>query len=265
MIRTKSERKKTTGQGYAEALLPLLEHRCKSEGPHFLRIQIIVETILRCLMKKTDKYKLTEEEKQLICIASSLHDVGKAAIPSEILDKPGKLDPEEYEIIKTHTLMGVQILKSFPSEGDGRLLYYSYQICRWHHERYDGHGYPDGLSGEDIPISAQVAGLADAYDALTSKRPYKEAFSHHQAIAMIETGACGAFAPLLLECLAECADELQRQMADLRTNLNYEEKCRDTVEKIEWMLQPNRAKPQIRFLIHKKNTPRCLGVQYVHT
>ena len=136
----------------------------------------------------------------LISMASSLHDIGKIAISEEVLNKPGRLTDEEFEIIKTHAAIGADILLSLPADQQSvPLVRMAFEICRWHHERYDGKGYPDGLKGDDIPIAAQVVALADVYDALTSERCYKKAYSHEDALNMILDGQCGSFNPLLLQ------------------------------------------------------------------
>ena len=190
----------------------IVEFRNEESGLHVLHIQTMTEILLKSLMRKTDKYKLDRETINLISNASTLHDVGKIGIPSEILNKPGKFTDEEFAIMKGHSQMGADMMKGVPFQ-DEPLVKYAYEICRWHHERYDGRGYPDGLKGEDIPISAQVVSLADVYDALTSARVYKPAHSHEKALSMILNGECGAFQPLLLECLVESSDIVQREMA----------------------------------------------------
>lgn len=163
-------------------------------------------------MKKTGKYQLSWEDRLLIATASALHDIGKIGIDEKILNKPGKLTKEEFEIMKTHTLIGAQMLDNLDMYRNEKLLNLAYEICRWHHERYDGKGYPDGLVGEEIPISAQVVSLADVYDALVSERVYKKAFSHEKALEMIQNGECGTFNPLLLQCMTEAQDKLKTMM-----------------------------------------------------
>ena len=190
----------------------IVEFRNEESGLHVLHIQTMTEILLKSLMRKTDKYKLDRETINLISNASTLHDVGKIGIPSEILNKPGKFTDEEFAIMKGHSQMGADMMKGVPFQ-DEPLVKYAYEICRWHHERYDGRGYPDRLVGEDIPISAQVVSLADVYDALTSVRVYKPAHSHEKALSMILNGECGSFQPLLLECLVESSDIIQREMA----------------------------------------------------
>ncbi len=195
-----------------EILSHIVEFRNGESGLHVLHVHTITEILLKALRKKTDKYPLTQQEITLICNASALHDVGKISIPSEILNKPGRFTPEEFEIMKGHTVEGAKMLKDIPFRGNEPLIKIGYQICRWHHERYDGRGYPDGLKGEEIPIAAQAVSLADVYDALTAKRVYKPAFSHEKAMEMILHGECGAFNPLLLECLEESQEQLKKEL-----------------------------------------------------
>ena len=192
----------------------IVEFRNGESGSHVLHIHTATELILNHLVKKTDKYKLSAADIAMIGTASSLHDIGKINIPEEILNKPGRLTKEEFDIMKTHTTIGAHILENLPFQQDEPLVKVSYEICRWHHERWDGRGYPDGLKGEEIPIAAQVVALADVYDALTSERCYKKAFDHNTAVRMILNGECGTFNPLLMECLTEVADELHRALTD---------------------------------------------------
>ena len=187
----------------------VVEIRNHESGDHIRNIRRITELLLHQLVQKTKAYNLSEEDIALIKTASSLHDIGKITIPEEILNKPGKLTKEEFEIMKTHSAAGAQILEQMKYGQDKPLYRYALEICRWHHERWDGHGYPDGLMGEEIPISAQIVAIADVYDALTSERCYKKAYDHTTAINMILNGECGAFNPLLLECLTETAPQLR--------------------------------------------------------
>ena len=187
----------------------VVEIRNHESGDHNRNIHRITELLLHQLVQKTKAYHLSEEDIALIKTASSLHDIGKITIPEEILNKPGKLTKEEFEIMKTHSAAGAQILEQMKYGQDKPLYRYALEICRWHHERWDGHGYPDGLMGEEIPISAQIVAIADVYDALTSERCYKKAYDHTTAINMILNGECGAFNPLLLECLTETAPQLR--------------------------------------------------------
>lgn len=205
-------------------LSQMVEFRNGESGLHVLHVNTLTELLLNHIAKKTDKYKLDQETINTITIASSLHDIGKISIPDEVINKPGKLTDEEFELMKMHSAIGSEMLKSLPNFDKEPLIKTSYEICRWHHERYDGRGYPDGLKGEEIPISAQVVALADVYDALTSDRVYKKAIPHDEALQMILNGECGAFNPFLLECLQELADEIveQLKLSSLSTKVNGE-------------------------------------------
>ena len=190
----------------------IVEFRNGESGMHVLHINRLTEKILECLVQKTDRYHLSYSDRYLITTASALHDIGKIGIDDKILNKPGKLTKDEFEIIKTHTLIGARMLEDMEIYKDEPLVKMAYQICRWHHERYDGKGYPDGLKGDDIPISAQVVALADVYDALVSDRVYKKAYSHEKAMEMIIAGECGTFNPLLMECLKDIQDKIKEGM-----------------------------------------------------
>ena len=192
----------------------IVEFRNNESGLHVVHIRTIAELLLRRLREKTDRYPLTEADISLISTASALHDIGKINVPEEILNKPGRLTKEEFEIIKTHSAVGEHMLRQIPFNQNEPLVKIAREICRWHHERWDGRGYPDGLKGDEIPISAQVVSLADVYDALTSERCYKAAFDHETALNMIVNGECGAFNPLLLECLMDGADQIKQAMQE---------------------------------------------------
>ena len=193
-------------------LSQIVEFRNQESGLHVRNINLITELLLRQVMARTDRYGITMQDIRMISQASSFHDIGKISIPDEILNKPGKLTPEEFAVIKTHPAEGARMLENTPEYERVPLLRTARDICRWHHERYDGRGYPDGLVGDAIPLSAQVVSLADVYDALTSDRCYKKAFSHETALSMILGGQCGAFNPLLLECLLELGETLPRAL-----------------------------------------------------
>ena len=205
-------------------LSQIVEFRNGESGRHVIHINLITQLLLEQLVKKTGKYQLSWEERLLIATASALHDIGKVGIDEKILNKPGKLTKEEFEIMKTHTLIGAQMLDNLDMYRNEKLLKLAYEICRWHHERYDGKGYPDGLVGEEIPISAQVVSLADVYDALVSERVYKKAFSHEKALEMIRNGECGTFNPLLLQCMTEAQDKLKTMMEVAENELKGVEK-----------------------------------------
>lgn len=192
----------------------IVEFRNGESGLHVLHIQTITEMLLRQLVQKeNNRYALSKEQIRMITTASALHDIGKISVPDEILNKPGRLTAEEFAVIKGHSMAGANMLSELPlDQKEEPLVKTAYEICRWHHERYDGGGYPDGLKGEEIPVSAQVVALADVYDALTSERCYKDAYSHEKAIEMILAGQCGAFNPLMLECLLDISSSLKKKM-----------------------------------------------------
>lgn len=208
----------------------IVEFRNGESGLHVIHINAITKILLQCLVHKTDKYPLTHKDISLISMASALHDIGKITIPDEILNKPGKLTNEEFAIMKTHSAAGATMIQGIPFQEE-KLVKYAYEISRWHHERYDGRGYPDGLVGEDIPISAQVVSIADVYDALTSVRVYKRAFTHEEAMQMILNNECGVFNPLILECLKESADQIQNELkkSDANSMLKVEEDVKNMV------------------------------------
>lgn len=191
----------------------IVEFRNGESGLHVLHIQTATDILLRTLVRKNDKYNLNAADISLISTASALHDIGKINIPASILNKPGKLTKEEFDTMKAHTTTGAEILDKLPFQQESPLVKTAYAICRWHHERWDGRGYPDGLKGEDIPIAAQVVAMADVYDALTSERCYKKAFGHDKAMEMILNGECGQFNPLLLECLTDAGARLHAELS----------------------------------------------------
>ena len=192
-------------------LSKIVEFRSGESGSHMLHINMLTEWLLEELVHRTDQYPLSWTDRLLICTASSLHDIGKIGIPESILNKRGKLTTEELEEMKKHTLIGASILKNLGRYQKEPLLETAYQICRWHQERYDGKGYPDGLKGEEIPIAAQIVSLANAYDALVSDRGYRKVYSHDTALKMILDGECGSFNPLLLECLRRIHTKIRQE------------------------------------------------------
>jgi response regulator RpfG family c-di-GMP phosphodiesterase len=187
----------------------LIESRNHESGSHTLNVQVITRLLLQCLVKMTDKYDLTESKIALISSLAALHDIGKIKVPDNIINKPGKLTAEEWEIMKSHTTKGDRILSNPFLDQRSEFVKTAREIVRHHHEKYNGKGYPDGLVGDEIPISAQAVSIADVYDALTSERCYKVAFSHEKSIQMILDGECGTFNPLLLECLKQVSSQLK--------------------------------------------------------
>lgn len=183
-------------QGMIEALSTAIEFRSGESGEHVRRIH----DITRLMLEKTEFGKgLSEYEIEQISLGAIMHDVGKIAVSDQILNKPGKLTPEEYEIMKTHTVQGADLLSRIPQMKAHAAYQYAYDIARYHHERWDGRGYPDGLKGDEIPVSAQIVSIADVYDALVSKRVYKDAIDYDEAVNMIKSGACGVFNPSLIK------------------------------------------------------------------
>ena len=195
-----------------------MEFRNGESGAHVQHIGTLTQRLLERLTQKTDKYDLPPEKQELIVLASALHDIGKVAIDDKILNKPGRLTQEEFNQMKKHTTIGASMLDNLGSYRNEELVRTAYEICRWHHERWDGRGYPDGLAGDRIPISAQVVSMADVYDALVSKRVYKAAYPPDTAVQMILHGDCGQFNPLLLECLLEIQDVLKAEIVEAAEN-----------------------------------------------
>ena len=196
---------------------------------HILSVSRITELLLSRVMQRTSRYHLTWQDEALITNAAALHDIGKIGIDEKILNKPGKLTKEEFEIMKTHTLIGAKMVENLEAFQKEPFVKVTYAICRWHHERWDGRGYPDGLKGDAIPISAQIVSIADVYDALTSKRVYKDAFAHEKAIWMILNGECGLFNPLLLDCLLDIKDSLKAELEKNSTGLAIHQKIPDGI------------------------------------
>ena len=193
------EKLRNNNEFLVNALSSVVEFRSLESGEHIRRVKFFTRIMLKYLMKYFPEYNLTDEDVEAIVRASALHDIGKIAIPDAILLKQGKLTKAEYEIMKTHSVYGAELLEKFKQD-DNQFYRYCYEICRHHHERYDGGGYPDKLKGEEIPISAQIVSLVDVYDALVSKRIYKEAYTHEFAVQMIKEGECGVFSPKIMEC-----------------------------------------------------------------
>ncbi len=183
-----------------DALSTVIEFRSVETGDHVKRIKYFTRILAKYLAKYYPEYGLDDEMVDQIARASALHDIGKIGIPDSVLMKPGRLTEDEYEIIKTHTTIGCEILETFHNSYQEEFYQYCYDICRHHHERWDGNGYPDHLAGDDIPVSAQIVSIADVYDALVSERVYKSAYSTDEAYRMILAGECGQFSPKILEC-----------------------------------------------------------------
>lgn len=215
LLQVQAEKIHKRNESIIDILGTVVEHRNMESGEHIKRVKGFTALLARELMKEYPEYGLTEKQIEIIVTTSSLHDIGKIAIPDSILLKPAKLTQQEFEYMKSHTTKGCEILMNIEDIWDEDYRKVSYEICRHHHERYDGKGYPDGLVGEDIPISAQIVSLADVYDALVSVRVYKNAYSKDEAFHMIVTGECGVFSPKLLECFRNVKKEFEA-LADSR-------------------------------------------------
>ncbi len=213
LLKLHAEKLKKSNERIIDIFGTVVEYRNLESGEHVKRVKGFTELLAKELMREYPEYGLTEEKIEIITVASSLHDVGKIAIPDSILLKPGKLTDKEFEYMKSHTTRGSEMLDSIKDIWDQQYQKVGYDICRHHHERYDGKGYPDGLAGENIPISAQIVSVADVYDALVSERVYKKAYSKDEAFHMIINGECGVFSPKLMECLRNVRKQYE-ELAD---------------------------------------------------
>lgn len=214
-----------------DILSHIVEFRNGESGLHIQHVRILTQLLLEQL-NRSGAPLFSSKDISVIGLASALHDIGKIAIPEHILNKPGKLTDEEFAIMKTHTTLGAQILDKLPIYQDQPLVKVAYQICRWHHERWDGRGYPDGLRGDEIPLTAQVVALADVYDALTSVRVYKGPYSHEEAIRMILNGECGVFSPAMYECLQAISPRIPSALQGGEDAPNVRQSFFDTTQEL---------------------------------
>lgn len=213
-IKEQSEKLRETNLAMVDTLSTVIEFRDCESGEHVKRIRTATKVLMHALGEVDEAYHFPAATIDEISVASAMHDVGKIAIPDHILNKPGRLTEEEFEIMKEHTVKGCEILDNVELLRSSDSFVYYHDICRWHHEKWDGKGYPDGLKGDEIPIWAQVVALADCYDALVSDRVYKPAFSHDEALSMIQGGQCGQFNPALLEAFLKVSDIMKIQEGD---------------------------------------------------
>lgn len=260
------EREKTNNT-MINILSHVIEYRNNESGQHILHVRMMTDILLRRLIEITDKYSLTETDISMIASVSALHDIGKISVPKAILNKPGKLDPEEWEIMKSHAAIGDSMLYDIGMQQSETLMNLAHEICRWHHERWDGRGYPDGLKGDEIPISAQVVAMADVYDALTSERCYKKSFDHATAIKMITNGECGAFNPLLIQCLLDVQDQLFENMHTDPRRFDYRQEAKrlsDEMLEQKELMPNNRAHSLLTFEQKKAEffAEQCGGIQF---
>lgn len=262
-IEAQNEQLRNFNVAMIDVLSTVVEFRDCESGQHVHRVRKMTKTLLKVLGSENPKYWMSDEAIDNIADAAALHDIGKIAIPDRILKKPGKLDPEEFEIMKKHTLFGCEILETIDSLKQNKEQYqYCYNICRWHHEKWDGKGYPDGVSGDEIPIYAQIVSIADCYDALTTDRCYKKAFAHQKAVSMIKNGECGTFNPELLQCFLEISDSLPTilesgdDLTDLKNNYRQasqsdspekKPQCESDFNRIIHLLEIEREKQEALF------------------
>lgn len=195
-----------------EFLGNVVEARHFESGLHVKRVKFFTQILAEYVCQHFPEYGLNEHLVKVICSASALHDVGKVMISDAVLLKPGRFTPEEMELMKTHTVKGCEIIKHAPQRWDAELSKYCDLICHYHHEKWDGKGYPEGLVGEEIPIAAQIVSVADCYDALVTERVYKRAFSKEQAFDMITGGQCGQFSPKLMQAFRDCRAKMEAQV-----------------------------------------------------
>jgi putative two-component system response regulator len=209
LLQTQSEQLKKSNENIIDVLGTVVEYRNMESKDHIRCIKKFTEILATHMMKSYPEYELTEDKIRVIASASALHDVGKILISDSILLKPGKLTDEEFEYVKSHSIKGCDIINSITDVWDEEYAQYSREITRFHHEKYDGSGYPDGLVGDDIPISAQIVSIADCYDALISDSVHRMAFTPEEAFHMIIQGKCGVFSPKLLECFRNARKEME--------------------------------------------------------
>ncbi len=213
VLRKQAQELQRMNERIIETMSNVVEFRNLESGDHVRRVKDFTGILAGYVTRLYPEYGLDKEDVAVITAAAAMHDVGKIAIPDAILLKPGRLTEEEFAIMKTHTTKGCEILEMLGDIQEGEYGRVSYEICRYHHERYDGKGYPDGLKGEQIPIAAQIVSVADVYDALVSERCYKSAYTPAEAYDMIMRGECGRFSPRLLTCLEKARRELEERAA----------------------------------------------------
>ncbi len=222
MLKEQSTKMDTMNFELVELLVAAIESRDMESGQHIKRIKYFTKALTDVVIKNCPEYNISAIQAEYIFLASSVHDIGKIAIPDAIMLKPGRLTKEEFDIMKTHTTHGAKLLDMLEEIGDTQYSRYCRDICLYHHERWDGKGYPKGLKGDDIPISAQIVSVADCYDALTSDRPYKKALPHEEAVELIMNGACGSFSEQLLACFREALPEFAKIERKFKETLDPE-------------------------------------------
>lgn len=223
LLEQQAARLKESNEKIIDILGTVVEYRNLESGEHIRRVKGFTRILAQKAAKRYPEYNLTPERIDIIVAASALHDIGKIAIKDSVLLKPGRLDKDEYDYMKSHTVRGCDILDQIEGAWDSEYDKVSHDICRWHHERYDGKGYPDGLVGDQIPIEAQLVSIADVYDALVSDRVYKSAIDKEKAYHMILMGECGVFSPKLMECFRASKTEFENLATQYEMNKRTEE------------------------------------------
>ncbi len=226
-------------------LSAVVEYRNAESREHIHRVRYITEVLLNYLIQYYPEYQLDEEQVKLIVYASALHDLGKIAIPDSIMLKTGKLTEQEYEEVKKHTIYGCELLDQIRQEDNG-FYRYCYDICRYHHERYDGSGYPDKLAGDDIPVWAQVVAIADVYDTLVSGQVYRKPYAELEAVRMIQEGECGEFSPQILDCFRLAKYELIEAMKEKFSYADGEMEEMDVMEEVDEPGSKDKGLPYVR-------------------
>ena len=215
-LKEQNARMQAMNYDLVELLVAAIESRDMESGQHIKRIRYFTKALTESVMENCPEYGITKEQAEFIYYASSVHDIGKIAIPDAIMLKPDRLTPDEYEIMKTHTTRGYNLLNMLDDISESNQYFkYCQEICKYHHERWDGRGYPDGLKGDETPISAQIVALCDCYDALTSNRPYKTALEHQDAVDLILSGGCGVFSPQIIKAFNACLNEFAKIVREL--------------------------------------------------
>ncbi len=212
-------------------LIHAIEERNGEDAVHIARVQALTELFLKTMIRLSKEYKLTSDQINTIKAAAGLHDIGKLFIQEDLLKKTEKLTPDEEELVKSHTLKGSDLFRAIPNYRDDPLLMTAEQICRWHHERWDGKGYPDGLKREIIPLAAQVVSLADTYDVMVSRRSYKRAYTHTETMKMIIEGDCGIFNPDLITCLKLVEKKLPEKLNSI-TEVSSQVDANDVMRRV---------------------------------
>ncbi len=210
LVQEQADRLEKSNEAMIDTLGAIIEYRSMETGQHIARIRGLTKLLLQQVARECPEYELTEKKIHVISSASAMHDIGKIVIPDAVLNKPGRLTPAEFDIIKTHTTSGSEILERFDRAHREDYFIYAITICRHHHERWDGRGYPDGLKGDEIPVCAHTVGVADCYDALTTNRVYKPALPHETAVNMIVNGECGSFSPKIIQCFLDISPEIAK-------------------------------------------------------